>query len=158
MLALRRRLRNTPRGVCANALYARLRLGRLDRERARLVPYLCHDLRRLYDTEGVLPGRDKLPANSRRAGGAVGLDPLERADLERRASEALARQSIPGIVAHWVLVGVVLTTSSVSRAHPLAMTAATLWMALIGALRLVVANSLVEMRAARPLAWVRLFR
>jgi signal transduction histidine kinase/CheY-like chemotaxis protein len=88
----------------------------------------------------------------------VGLDPLERADLERRASEALARQSIPGIVAHWVLVGVVLTTSSVSRAHPLAMTAATLWMALIGALRLVVANSLVEMRAARPLAWVRLFR
>jgi signal transduction histidine kinase/CheY-like chemotaxis protein len=99
-----------------------------------------------------------LPANFRRAEGALGLDLVERADIERRASEALARQSIPGIVAHWVLVAVALTTSSVSRAHPLAMTAAALWMALVGVLRLVVAQSLAEMRAARPLAWGRLFR
>jgi signal transduction histidine kinase/CheY-like chemotaxis protein len=106
--------------------------------------YLNGDLRRLYDTGGLLSGTESL-------------DPVELADVQRRASEALARQSVPGIFAHWVLVVVVLTTASISRAHPGAMAVAAVWMGLVGVGRLVVARSWVEMRASRPLVWGRLF-
>jgi len=97
-------------------------------------------------------------AKSGRAEGGKELDPVEWVDVELRASDALARQSIPGIFAHWVLVGVALATASASRAHPLGMAAAALWMALVGVGRIVVARSWVEMRGARPLVWSRLFR
>jgi signal transduction histidine kinase/CheY-like chemotaxis protein len=107
--------------------------------------YLYGDLRRLYDTEGLLSETKSL-------------DSVELADVQRRASESLARQSIPGIWAHWVLVVVVLTTASISGAHPVAMGIAAAWMALVGLGRLVVARSLVEMRASQPALWGRLFR
>ena len=97
-------------------------------------------------------------AKSGRSKDAEPLDSLERADVQRRASDALARQSVPGILAHWVLVAVALTTASVGRAHPRAMAAAALWMGLVGVGRLVVARSLTEMRASQPLLWGRLFR
>jgi signal transduction histidine kinase/DNA-binding response OmpR family regulator len=86
------------------------------------------------------------------------LDPTELADVRRRTSEALARQSVPGIAAHWVLVVVALTTASVTRSHPAAMAVAAIWMALVGIGRLIVARSLTEMRTSRPLLWGRLFQ
>jgi signal transduction histidine kinase/CheY-like chemotaxis protein len=97
-------------------------------------------------------------AKSGLAPGARELDPVELADVHLRASEALASQSIPGILAHWVLVGVALATATVTRAHPWGTVAVALWMVLIGVGRLIVAHSLGQMRAERPLLWERLFR
>jgi signal transduction histidine kinase/CheY-like chemotaxis protein len=97
-------------------------------------------------------------AKSGRRQDAQELDSFERADVQRRAADALARQSVPGILAHWVLVAVALTTASLGRAHPRAIVAAALWMGLIGVGRLFVARSLTEMRASQPVLWGRLFR
>jgi hypothetical protein len=97
-------------------------------------------------------------AKSGRSEDTEELDSFERADVQRRASDTLARQSVPGILAHWVLVVVALTTTSMGRAHPRAMAAAAFWMGLVGVGRLVVARSLTEMRASQPLLWGRLFR
>jgi signal transduction histidine kinase/CheY-like chemotaxis protein len=97
-------------------------------------------------------------AKSGLAPGARELDPVELADVHMRASEALASQSIPGILAHWVLVGVALATATVARTHPWGTAGVALWMVLIGVGRLIVAHSLGAMRAERPLLWERLFR
>jgi hypothetical protein len=78
--------------------------------------------------------------------------------VQQRASEALARQSIPGIWAHWVLVVVALTTASATSAHPARMAVAAFWMVLVGVGRLVIAGSLDEMRRAQPRLWDHLFR
>jgi signal transduction histidine kinase/CheY-like chemotaxis protein/HPt (histidine-containing phosphotransfer) domain-containing protein len=90
--------------------------------------------------------------------GAKDLEPRELADVQRRASDALARQSIPGIWAHWVLVVVALTTASATSAHPARMAGAGLWTVLVGVGRLVIAGSLDEMRRAQPRLWDHLFR
>jgi len=96
-------------------------------------------------------------ANTGPAEGARKLAPGELAEVERRGAEALARQSVPGIVAHWVLVAVALSTASFLRAHPAWIAAGVVWMGVVGIARLGVARSL-ELRGTRPDLWRRLFR
>jgi signal transduction histidine kinase/DNA-binding response OmpR family regulator len=122
------------------------------------VPYLYARLRVCTTLRVSCLGGHKPVAKSGRAQEAKELDPTELADVQRRAFEALARQSVPGIAAHGVLVVVALTTASVTRSHPVAMAAAALWMVLVGIGRLIVARNLAELRTSRPLLWGRLFQ
>jgi signal transduction histidine kinase/CheY-like chemotaxis protein/HPt (histidine-containing phosphotransfer) domain-containing protein len=86
------------------------------------------------------------------------LGPAELVDVRRKTNEALARQSVPGLYAHWVLAAIVMATSSVARAHPAALAIAATWFLAIGCFRLVVARSIERMVATREGPWRRLFR
>ena len=72
---------------------------------------------------------------------ALALGPAERADVQRSASESLARQSVAGVYGHWVLASVVLWTATVARHHPAGALVAATWVALVGAGRVAVAKS-----------------
>jgi signal transduction histidine kinase/CheY-like chemotaxis protein len=89
---------------------------------------------------------------------ALVLEPADRADVERSASESLARQSVAGVYGHWVLAGIVLWTATVARQHPVGAVAAGIWIALIGCGRVAVARSFARTWASRPALWTRLFR
>jgi signal transduction histidine kinase/CheY-like chemotaxis protein len=86
------------------------------------------------------------------------LEPAERADVLRNAGESLARQSVASVYGHWVLAAVVLSTTSLARAHPVGIALAALWMGLVGSVRLVVARRFDPMWRSRPAVWTRLFR
>ncbi len=85
------------------------------------------------------------------------LRPSEMADVRSSACEALARQSVPGIFANWVLVAVILATSAVARAHPAVIVVAAAWMGALGVWRLSVAKSFPRLYPSRPTLWGRLF-
>ncbi|MGO9837745.1 MAG: ATP-binding protein [Polyangiaceae bacterium] len=85
------------------------------------------------------------------------LRPSEIADVRSSVCEALARQSVPGIFANWVLVAVILATSAVARAHPAGIVAAATWMGTLGAWRLAIAKAFPRLYPSRPTLWVRLF-
>ena len=88
----------------------------------------------------------------------LALGPAERADVQRSASESLARQSVAGVYGHWVLAAVVLWTATLARHHPFGALLGATWVGLVGCGRLVVAKSFATMWAARPARWTRLFR
>ena len=90
------------------------------------------------------------------AGRELGL--AERAGVERSASESLARQSAAGVYGHWVLAAVVLSTASVTRAHPLATGFAAIGIVLVGCGRLAVAHSFARVWGSNPARWTNLFR
>src|SRR3984957_1018898 len=89
---------------------------------------------------------------------ALALGPAERADVQRSASESLARQSVAGVYGHWVLAAVVLWTATIARHHPFGAVLGATWVALVGGGRLAVAKSFARTWAARPARWTRLFR
>jgi signal transduction histidine kinase/CheY-like chemotaxis protein/HPt (histidine-containing phosphotransfer) domain-containing protein len=89
--------------------------------------------------------------------GTLALRPSEMADVRSNAGAALARQSVPGLFANWVLAAVILGTSTVARAYPAATVVAATWMGLLGAARLVVARSFGRLYPSRPTSWLRLF-
>jgi signal transduction histidine kinase/DNA-binding NarL/FixJ family response regulator len=91
---------------------------------------------------------------------SIGIDQLTRdeaAGVHASADEALATQSIPGLVGHWVLAAVILGTTSLARTHPLWLAAAAAWSILVGACRLRVARSYARLHASSPALWSRLF-
>jgi signal transduction histidine kinase/DNA-binding response OmpR family regulator len=79
-------------------------------------------------------------------------------EVHRSAGESLARQSVAGVYAHWLLATVVLLTASFTRAHPVSSALAGVWIGLVGAGRLLVARSFPAMWASRPGAWTGMFR
>jgi signal transduction histidine kinase/DNA-binding response OmpR family regulator len=79
-------------------------------------------------------------------------------EVHQSAGESLARQSIAGVYAHWLLATVVLLTASFTRSHPVGSAVAAVWIGLVGGGRLLVARSFATMWASRPGAWTRLFR
>src|ERR1700722_1006680 len=89
---------------------------------------------------------------------ALALGPAERADVQRSASESLARESGAGVYGHWVLAAVVLWTATIARHHPFGAVLGATWVALVGGGRLAVAKSFARTWAARPARWTRLFR
>lgn len=89
---------------------------------------------------------------------ASDLEPAELAAVRREAHESLARQSVAGVYAHWILVGVVLTTSTVSRSHAWGSLAAALWMSAVGVGRLALVRSFSKMYSSSAAGWLRLFR
>ncbi len=86
------------------------------------------------------------------------LGPAERADVNRSASESLARQSAAGVYGHWVLAAVVLLTATVARSHPAFAAFAAGWVALIGCGRLAVAKAFSTLGISHPARWRLLFR
>ncbi len=90
-------------------------------------------------------------------GGLAGLRPAEVAQVRREACEALARQSVAGVLAHGALAAVILSTSSVMRSYPASIAVAAAWFAAVGAYRLAVARSFARVYPDRPRVWVRLF-
>jgi signal transduction histidine kinase/CheY-like chemotaxis protein len=88
---------------------------------------------------------------------AQGLQPTELAEIELATNEALARQSVAGIFGHWVLVAVLLATTSIAIAHPPGAALAGLWMVLIGVGRLFAAKSFGRRYATQPRVWSLLF-
>jgi signal transduction histidine kinase/CheY-like chemotaxis protein len=88
----------------------------------------------------------------------AGLGFPARADIRTHANESLARQSVVSVYGHWVLALIALSTTSVFRAHHLGVAVTAVWMAGVGAARLVVARSFSSMWATRPTLWQRLFR
>ncbi len=87
-----------------------------------------------------------------------GLELEELRDVEKRTNEALARQSVAGIYAHWVLAAIVLSTSTLAQAHTIALASVAAWFAVIGGVRRAVARSFATMYASAPRRWTRLFR
>src|SRR5580698_2944910 len=86
------------------------------------------------------------------------LRPAEMADVQRIAQETLARQSIPGLLAHGVLAAVVLGTISVARAHLVATAVAAVWVGMVCLTRFAIAKSFTRLYASRPVVWTRMFR
>jgi signal transduction histidine kinase/CheY-like chemotaxis protein/HPt (histidine-containing phosphotransfer) domain-containing protein len=100
-----------------------------------------------------------MPAAGRdRQGGVTPeLLPFEVAEAHLESLAALARQSIPGLFAHWVLVGVILATSSAMRSYPASIAVAATWFALVGVLRLIVARSFSSYGRKNPSPWALWF-
>ncbi len=86
------------------------------------------------------------------------LSPSERDDVDRETNRILARQSVPGLLIHGVLVSILLGTTSVARAFPVGATAAFGAVFLVGLARLTVARAVDPLGQARPVAWRNLFR
>src|SRR5271156_3907664 len=84
--------------------------------------------------------------------------PVEWAEVRCSASEALARQSVPGIFGHWVLVAVLLATTSASAAHPRRAGGVGVWMLCVGTFRLVTAKAFDKVYPLSPAGWSRLFQ
>src|ERR1700689_2434155 len=99
-------------------------------------------------------GANQSPESKR----VLDLRPAELVDLRRSAQETLARQSIPGLLAHGVLAAVVLGTISVARAHLVATAVAAVWVGLVCVTRFAIAKSFARIYASRPVVWTRLFR
>src|ERR1019366_7363175 len=89
---------------------------------------------------------------------ALNLGVADRADVDRSASEELARQSAAGGYGRWVLAAVVLATATVARAHGVSARIAAVWVGLVGCPRLAIARSFPRMRTSRRELWKRLFR
>jgi signal transduction histidine kinase/CheY-like chemotaxis protein len=86
------------------------------------------------------------------------LEPADRDDIRRSAAESLARQSVAGVYAHWLLAAVVLLTASLTRLHPVVSAMTAVWIGLVGSGRLLVARSFGTTWASKPAAWTRAFR
>jgi signal transduction histidine kinase len=82
----------------------------------------------------------------------------DRAEVDRSASESLARQSSASVYGHWVLASVVILTASSTRTHPLAGALAAAWVVLVGCSRLAVGKSFSKMWPARAAQWTRRYR
>ena len=88
------------------------------------------------------------------------MEPLDAAQLvkvRRSAHSALARQSVLGIAASWVLVAVILVTNGVVRHHPVASLGVALWVSALCAYRLLIARSLSRLSTSRAPTWLRRF-
>ncbi|MGH7436902.1 MAG: ATP-binding protein [Polyangiaceae bacterium] len=83
--------------------------------------------------------------------------PSEANEVPLESLAALARQSVPGLFAHWVLVAVILATSSAMRAYPASIPIAAAWFAGVGAFRLVIARSFPTRGRKQPARWASLF-
>jgi signal transduction histidine kinase/CheY-like chemotaxis protein len=89
--------------------------------------------------------------------GLEALRPAEVAQVRREACEALARQSVAGVIAHGALAAVIVSTSSVMRSYPASIVVAAAWFAVVGAYRLAVARSFARVYPDKPRVWARLF-
>jgi signal transduction histidine kinase/CheY-like chemotaxis protein len=107
------------------------------------------DSRETKDASGVIGGIPAEPAD---------LSPAEWAEVRHAASEALARQSVAGIFGHWVLVALLLATTSVSAAHPGRAAALGIWMLSVGSFRLFIAKAFDRVYPLSPALWSGLFR
>jgi signal transduction histidine kinase/CheY-like chemotaxis protein/HPt (histidine-containing phosphotransfer) domain-containing protein len=94
---------------------------------------------------------------SNSTGSSVVLTDPELADVRRSAHEALARQSVAGIFATWVLAAVVFTTNAVARHHLVAIVAAALWISSVCVARLAIARSFDRVYPTRAATWLRWF-
>jgi signal transduction histidine kinase/CheY-like chemotaxis protein len=83
--------------------------------------------------------------------------PADVASTQDSAAEALARQSVPSILAHWVIAALTLATSDAARSSPALVAVVALWFGLLGTMRLAVAKAFPRLYRARPTLWRRLF-
>jgi signal transduction histidine kinase/DNA-binding response OmpR family regulator len=80
------------------------------------------------------------------------------ADQVRFATrEALARQSVVGIFAHWVLATILFATTSIAAAHVDVVALVAGWILFVGLGRLLVARSFARVYPREPVLWNRLF-
>jgi signal transduction histidine kinase/CheY-like chemotaxis protein len=88
----------------------------------------------------------------------IELGASDMASVHLAANLAMARQSVTSIFSHWVLVIVLLGTTSAAADHPWWAAMVGTWMLLVGAERLIVAKAFAALYPARPALWSSLFR
>jgi signal transduction histidine kinase/DNA-binding NarL/FixJ family response regulator len=86
------------------------------------------------------------------------LRPEEMAEVRLKATEVLARQSVPGLAGHLVLLTVILATNTVLGAHPLLIGATAMWMLVVVGVRFRTARAFAAGYRANPGGWTRTFR